>query len=209
MNKIFFWSFSVALAGLLFGFDTIVISGADQKLQELWNTSDVFHGFVVMASALWGTVIGAVTGGIPTNKFGRKNMLIAIGVLYFVSAVGAALANDPITFAFFRFIGGLGIGASTIAAPGYISEIAARKKRSARGHVSVEHRAWHTYRLPLQLSFAKCGRRCVEMDDWRGSISICDLFCCGTVYPEQSALVGDERKNGRSRKNFESNRPRR
>jgi len=129
MNKIFFWSFSVALAGLLFGFDTIVISGADQKLQELWNTSDVFHGFVVMASALWGTVIGAVTGGIPTNKFGRKNMLIAIGVLYFVSAVGAALANDPITFAFFRFIGGLGIGASTIAAPGYISEIAPPEKR--------------------------------------------------------------------------------
>lgn len=129
MNKIFFWSFSVALAGLLFGFDTIVISGADQKLQELWNTSDVFHGFVVMASALWGTVLGAMTGGIPTNKYGRKNTLIAIGVLYFVSALGSALANDPYTFAFFRFIGGLGIGASTIAAPGYISEIAPPEKR--------------------------------------------------------------------------------
>ncbi|MBA3649228.1 MAG: sugar porter family MFS transporter [Chitinophagales bacterium] len=129
MSKILFWSFSVALAGLLFGFDTIVISGADQKLQELWNTSDVFHGFVVMASALWGTVAGAITGGIPTNRYGRKNTLIAIGVLYFVSAVGAALANDPYTFAFFRFIGGLGIGASTIAAPGYISEIAPPQKR--------------------------------------------------------------------------------
>ncbi|HYV93827.1 MAG TPA: sugar porter family MFS transporter [Chitinophagales bacterium] len=129
MNKILFWSFSVALAGFLFGFDTIVISGADQKLQELWNTSDVFHGFVVMASALWGTVIGAMTGGIPTNKYGRKNTLIAIGVLYFVSALGSALANDPYTFAFFRFIGGLGIGASTIAAPAYISEIAPPQKR--------------------------------------------------------------------------------
>src|SRR6185295_8841661 len=129
MNKILFWSFSVALAGFLFGFDTIVISGADQKLQELWNTSDVFHGFVVMASALWGTVIGAMTGGIPTNKYGRKNTLIAIGVLYFVSALGSALANDPYAFAFFRFIGGLGIGASTIAAPGYISEIAPPEKR--------------------------------------------------------------------------------
>lgn len=129
MNKILFWSFSVALAGFLFGFDTIVISGADQKLQELWNTSDVFHGFVVMASALWGTVAGAMTGGIPTNKYGRKNTLIGIGVLYFVSALGSALANDPYTFAFFRFIGGLGIGASTIAAPAYISEIAPPQKR--------------------------------------------------------------------------------
>ncbi len=129
MNKIFFWSLSVALAGLIFGFDTVVISGADKKLQELWNTSDVFHGFVVMASALWGTVVGAMLGGIPTNNYGRKNMLIAIGVLYLVSAVGAALANDPFTFAIFRFIGGLGIGASTIAAPGYISEIAPAEKR--------------------------------------------------------------------------------
>jgi len=129
MNKILLWSLSVALAGFLFGFETIVISGADKKLQALWNTSDVFHGFVVMASALWGTVVGAITGGIPTNKYGRKNMLIAIGVLYFVSALGASLANDPYMFAFFRFIGGLGIGASTIAAPGYISEIAPPQKR--------------------------------------------------------------------------------
>ncbi len=129
MNKIFFWSFSVALAGLLFGFDTIVISGADKKLQGLWNSSDVFHGFVVMASALWGTLAGAIFGGIPTNRYGRKNILITIGVLYFISAVGAALANDPFTFAFFRFIGGLGIGASTIAAPGYITEISPPEKR--------------------------------------------------------------------------------
>lgn len=129
MNKIFFWSFSVALAGFLFGFDVVVISGADKTLQQVWNTSDVFHGFVVMASALWGTVIGAMTGGIPTKKYGGKKMLIAIGAMYFVSAVGAALANAPFTFALFRFIGGLGIGASTIAAPGYISEIAPAEKR--------------------------------------------------------------------------------
>jgi sugar porter (SP) family MFS transporter len=129
MNKILLWSFSVALAGFLFGFDTIVISGADQNLQELWHTSNVFHGFIVMASALWGTVAGAMTGGIPTNKYGRKNTLIGIGVLYFVSALGSAFANNPYTFAFFRFIGGLGIGASTIAAPAYISEIAPPEKR--------------------------------------------------------------------------------
>lgn len=129
MNKILLWSITAALAGFLFGFDTVVISGADKKLQELWHTSDVFHGSVVMAMALWGTVIGAIFGGIPTNALGRKKTLIAIGVLFLISAIGSSLANDPYTFAFFRFLGGLGIGASTIAAPAYVSEIAPAKDR--------------------------------------------------------------------------------
>ena len=129
MNKIFAWSISAALAGFLFGFDTVVISGADKQLQELWGTSDAFHGSIVMAMALWGTVVGAIFGGIPTNKYGRKNTLIIIGVLYLLSALGSAFANDPITFAIFRFIGGLGVGASTIAAPTYVSEIAPPRQR--------------------------------------------------------------------------------
>jgi len=129
MNKLTLWSISAALAGFLFGFDTVVISGADKQLQALWGTSDAFHGSVVMAMALWGTVVGAIFGGIPTNKYGRKNTLFIIGVLYLVSALGSALANDPISFAVFRFIGGLGVGASTIAAPTYISEIAPPKSR--------------------------------------------------------------------------------
>ncbi|WP_339655317.1 sugar porter family MFS transporter, partial [uncultured Salegentibacter sp.] len=129
MSKIFAWSISAALAGFLFGFDTVVISGADKQLQELWGTSDAFHGSIVMAMALWGTVVGAIFGGIPTNKFGRKNTLIIIGVLYLLSALGSAFANDPITFAIFRFLGGLGVGASTIAAPTYVSEIAPPKDR--------------------------------------------------------------------------------
>ncbi len=128
-NKILAWSITAALAGFLFGFDTVVISGADKKLQEIWGSSDAFHGAVVMAMALWGTVVGALFGGIPTNKIGRKKTLIWIGVFYFVSAVGSALANDPYTFAFFRFLGGLGVGASTIAAPAYVSEIAPAKDR--------------------------------------------------------------------------------
>ncbi len=128
-RKIFFWSITVALAGFLFGFDTVVISGADLSLQALWPRGEVFHGFVVMASALWGTVIGAMFGGIPTDRLGRKNTLIWIGVFYFVSALGSALANDPWWFAFFRFLGGLGVGASTIAAPAYISEISPAKDR--------------------------------------------------------------------------------
>lgn len=129
MNKILIWSVTAALAGFLFGFDTVVISGADKQLQELWNSSDAFHGSVVMAMALWGTVVGAIFGGIPTNKYGRKNTLFTIGILFFISAIGSSLANDPYIFAAFRFLGGLGVGASTIAAPAYVSEIAPANKR--------------------------------------------------------------------------------
>ena len=128
-NKILFWSITVALAGFLFGFDTVVISGADLALQELWQRGKIFHGSVVMASALWGTVVGAIFGGIPTDKLGRKKTLFWIGIFYTVSAVGSAFANDPWVFAFFRFLGGLGVGASTIAAPAYVSEIAPPKDR--------------------------------------------------------------------------------
>lgn len=128
-RKILIWSITAALAGFLFGFDTVVISGAEKKLQLLWGSSDMFHGVIVIGMALWGTVVGAFFGGIPTNKLGRKNTLIWIGVLYTLSAIGSGLANDPWTFAIFRFIGGLGVGASTIAAPAYISEIAPAKDR--------------------------------------------------------------------------------
>jgi len=129
MNKLTKWSLTAALAGFLFGFDTVVISGADQKLQELWNSTDIFHGSVVMAMALWGTVVGAIFGGIPTRKIGRKKTLLWIGIFYTLSAVGSALANDPFTFAGFRFLGGVGVGISGIAAPAYISEIAPAKNR--------------------------------------------------------------------------------
>lgn len=128
-SKIFKFSLITALAGFLFGFDTVVISGADQKLQALWGTSDSFHGWVVMGMALWGTVVGALFGGFPTDRWGRKKTLFWIGILYSVSAIGSALANDPLSFAFFRFLGGIGVGVSTIAAPAYISEIAPAKDR--------------------------------------------------------------------------------
>ena len=129
MNKLTQWSLTAALAGFLFGFDTVVISGADQKLQSLWGSSDILHGFVVMATALWGTVVGSLLGSIPTRILGRKKTLLWIGVFYTISAIGSALANDPYIFALFRFLGGLGVGASTIAAPAYISEIAPAKDR--------------------------------------------------------------------------------
>ena len=134
-NKIIVWSITVALAGFLFGFDTIVISGAEQTLQKMWGSyelfgsNDYFHGYIVVGSALFGTIFGALLGGYPTNIIGRKNTLIWIGILYTISAIGSGLANDPWVFGVFRFIGGLGVGASTIAAPAYISEIASAKNR--------------------------------------------------------------------------------
>lgn len=123
-------SLTAALAGFLFGFDTVVISGANQPIKELWGTNwfladsiFTFHGIFIMSMALWGTVLGSLFGGIPTDKLGRKKTLFWIGVLYFVSAIGSALAPEAYSFSFFRFIGGIGVGASSVAAPIYISEI--------------------------------------------------------------------------------------
>lgn len=128
-SKFFLWSFVASLSGFLFGFDTAVISGADQPVQALWGLSDLHHGFFIMSVALWGTVIGALFGNIPCDRFGRRPTLIWIGVLYLLSAVGSAVAWDPASFSFFRFIGGLGVGASSVAAPAYISEIAPTDRR--------------------------------------------------------------------------------
>ncbi|MBT8178767.1 MAG: sugar porter family MFS transporter [Eudoraea sp.] len=128
-RKIFRISLTAALAGFLFGFDTVVISGANLPIKALWNTSPWFHGTFIMSMALWGTVIGALFGGIPCDRFGRKKTLFWIGVLYFISALGSSFAADPYMFSFFRFIGGLGVGASSVAAPIYISEISAKKNR--------------------------------------------------------------------------------
>lgn len=130
-NKLSFSAATVALAGFLFGFDTVVISGANLPIKELWNTSPWFHGMFIMSMALWGTVLGSLTGGIPTDYFGRKKTLFWIGVLYAVSAFGSALATDPYVFSFFRFIGGVGVGASSVTAPIYLSEISPSDKRGS------------------------------------------------------------------------------
>ncbi|MEZ5043878.1 MAG: sugar porter family MFS transporter [Saprospiraceae bacterium] len=128
-RKLVFWSVTVAIAGFLFGFDTVVISGANLPIKELWGTTPLFHGFFIMSMALWGTVIGALFAGVPSQRLGRKKTLIWIGVLFFVSALGSGLAWDPYSFSFFRFIGGLGVGASSVAAPVYITEISTEKNR--------------------------------------------------------------------------------
>ncbi|MBL7745144.1 MAG: sugar porter family MFS transporter [Chitinophagaceae bacterium] len=122
-NRLLRYSIVAALAGFIFGFDTVVISGANEPIKKLWDTSPLFHGVFIMSMALWGTVAGALIGGIPAERFGRKKTLFWIGVLFAASALGTALAPDPYTFSFFRFVGGLGIGVSSVVAPTYISEI--------------------------------------------------------------------------------------
>src|SRR6185437_8766345 len=130
--RIFFWSLTAALAGFLFGFDTVVISGAEKTIQSLWGLSPGLHGFAI-ASALYGTVFGALFGGWPADRFGRKFTLLWIGLLYIVGAAGSALAPNVGTFIVARFIGGFGIGVSTVVAPMYIAEIAPPKNRGRLG----------------------------------------------------------------------------
>lgn len=132
-SKLFQWSVVAALAGFIFGFDTVVISGANLPIKELWHTSPLFHGFFIMSMALWGTLVGSIFGGIPTEKYGRKKVLFWIGILFAVSAFGSALAQDPYTFSFFRFVGGVGIGVSSVVAPTYISEISTPATRGKLG----------------------------------------------------------------------------
>jgi MFS transporter, SP family, arabinose:H+ symporter len=127
-KKLLLWSIVVALGGFLFGFDVAVISGAEQDIKRVWELSNVLHG-VAIAVALYGTVIGALLGGIPATKFGRKKTLLWIGIFYLISAIGSALAPGVYIFMAFRILGGLAIGASSVVAPMYITEIAPAKNR--------------------------------------------------------------------------------
>jgi MFS transporter, SP family, arabinose:H+ symporter len=139
--RILVWSITSALAGFLFGFDTVVISGAEQTIQELWGLSAGMHG-IAMASALYGTVLGSLIGGWPTERFGRKPTLLLIGILYLAGAAGSGLANNVSGFIIARVLGGLGIGISTVTAPLYISEIAPPR-----------HRGWLTGMFQFNIVF--------------------------------------------------------
>ena len=182
-GRVFFWSLTSALAGFLFGFDTVVISGAEKTIQSLWGLSPELHG-VAMASALYGTVVGSLLGGWPADRFGRKATLLWIGVLYFVGAVGFRTSPPMCAmFIFARVIGGLGIGISTVAAPLYISEIAPPKYRGRlAGHVSVQHCLWHSDRFRVE----RAARRHRAKMRWRWMLGVAafpsllyTLFCFG------------------------------
>jgi sugar porter (SP) family MFS transporter len=127
-RKVFLWSVVIALGGFLFGFDTAVISGAEQSIQKYWTLNTVQHGFTV-SIALIGTIIGALLGSVPSDKLGRKKTLYLIAFLYLVSSIGTAMANNWYMFLVFRFLGGLGVGASSVTAPIYISEISPAERR--------------------------------------------------------------------------------
>ena len=126
--RLFFWAITSSLAGFIFGFDTVVISGAEQTIQKVWHLSAGMQG-IALGSALYGTILGSLGGGWPSDKFGRKLTLLLIGILFIISAVGCGFAPDVYTFIIARFIGGVGIGVSTVAAPLYISEISPAKQR--------------------------------------------------------------------------------
>ena len=131
-GRLWFLAIAAAMGGFLFGYDTAVINGGEQQIQKVWALSAAMHGWV-MSSALWGTVLGAVFGGKVCDRIGRKMTLLWVGILYFVSAVWSGLACGPWDLMVARFIGGLGVGASSIAAPVYIAEISPAERRGQLG----------------------------------------------------------------------------
>src|SRR6201996_3442853 len=132
-RKVIVWSIIMALGGFLFGFDTAVISGAEQAIQKYWHLSDLQHGFTI-SIALIGTVTGAFLGRIPADSIGRKKSLIIIALIFLFSSLGTAVATNWYLFVVLRFIGGLGVGASSVIAPIFISEIA---PASVRGRLVI------------------------------------------------------------------------
>lgn len=127
-TKIFVWALSAALGGFLFGFDTAVISGVEQTLQQIWHLDAFQHGLTV-SIALIGTVFGAMCGGMIADSLGRKKSLFLVAALYLFSSIGTAYAYDWSVFLLFRFLGGFGVGISSVVAPLYITEISPAAKR--------------------------------------------------------------------------------
>ena len=127
-SPVIFSALVAALGGLLFGFDTAVISGTTEALQRVFALDEFGLGFAV-TSALIGTIVGAFTAGKPAEVYGRKRVLFVLAVFYFVSALGSALAPNLATFVAFRFLGGLAVGGASVVSPLYIAEIAPARLR--------------------------------------------------------------------------------
>src|SRR5258706_3943650 len=144
-GRIFFWSLTSALAGFLFGFDTVVISGAEKTIQSLWSLSPGLHG-IAMASALYGTVVGSLLGGWPADRFGRKATLLWIGILYLVGAIGSALAPNVVTFIAARVIGGPRLRISPPVGPLYNLE---KTPPQNRGRLAWMFQFKHIFCIPI------------------------------------------------------------
>jgi MFS transporter, SP family, arabinose:H+ symporter len=127
-SRLLFWCVTAALGGFLFGFDTAVISGAEKAIQRLWGLSDLMVGQMV-AMGLYGTILGSLLGGYPAETFGRKPTLLWIGILFLICSVGSAWSPNVEALMLFRFIGGVAVGASSVVAPMYITEIAPKERR--------------------------------------------------------------------------------
>jgi sugar porter (SP) family MFS transporter len=127
-NSVMAWSMVVALGGFLFGFDTAVISGAEKAIQQYWHLSAFEHG-ITISIALIGTVFGSLFGSKPSDRFGRKNTLYFVAIAYLLASLGTAMTSSWMLFLLFRFLGGLGVGASSVTAPIYISEVSPAEKR--------------------------------------------------------------------------------
>ena len=196
--RLFYWSLTSALAGFLFGFDTVVISGAEQTIQRLWNLSAGVHG-IAMGAALYGTVLGSIVGSWPADRYGRRPTLLAVGVLFLASALGCGLAPSVEIFISARFIGGLGIGISTVAAPLYISEIAPPERR---GRLAAMFQ--FNIVLGIVLAFASnavIGRIVDGPDAWRWMLGVAavpsfiyTLMCLGL--PESPRWLAMKREGG-------------
>jgi sugar porter (SP) family MFS transporter len=132
-RKVLAWSIIVAIGGFIFGFDTVVISGGEQAIQAYWQLGSLAHGLTT-SIAIVGTIFGALFGSIPADKIGRKKSLLIIALLFVFSALGTAIVTNWYLFMILRFIGGLGVGASSVIAPIYISEIS---PAAARGRLVI------------------------------------------------------------------------
>lgn len=160
---------AAALAGLLFGFDTAVIAGVTHDVRDVFHLSSGALG-VTVSSVLWGTLLGAAAAGRPGDRFGSRDGLRAMAVLYLVSSLGCALAWSWPALLAFRFIGGLAIGGSSVLAPVYLAEIAPARRRGALvGLFQVNIVAGI---LTAYLSNALIGLLHLGADAWRWKLAI-------------------------------------
>ena len=165
----FYVAFIASLGGLLFGFDTAVISGAEKAIQAIYELGDFSHGFT-MATALIGTIVGALLCGAPTERYGRLPSLRIIAALYFISALGSALIINWYSFMFFRFMGGLAVGASSVVGPMYIAEISPSNWRG-------RFVAFFQFNIVLGIVLAYLSNYFISgvSNDWQWMLGVCSV----------------------------------